>query len=72
MNEEVCRRAGIERRLASRVYWRVLRWFGQVERMDVYRMASRVLVAGVSAVWVRGRPKLGLKGVEGPGAYVDD
>ena len=32
-NEEVCRRAGIERELASRADQRVLRWFGQVERM---------------------------------------
>ena len=34
-NEEVRRRSGIERELASRVDQRVLRWFGQVERMDV-------------------------------------
>ena len=38
-NEEVCRRAGIERELASRADQRVLRWFGHVERMDEYRMA---------------------------------
>ena len=30
-NEEVRRRAGIERELASRADERVLRWFGQVE-----------------------------------------
>ena len=36
-NEEVSRRAGIERDLASRVDQRVLRWFGHVERMDEYR-----------------------------------
>ena len=33
-NEEVRRRAGIERELASRADQRVLRWFGHVERMD--------------------------------------
>ena len=58
-NEEVRRRAGIERELASRVDQRVLRWFGHVERMDQYRMARRVLVAEVSGVRVRGRPRLG-------------
>ena len=47
-NEEVCRRAGIERELASRADQRVLRWFGHVERMDEYRMARRVLMAEVS------------------------
>ena len=31
-NEEVCRRAGIERELASRADHIVLRWFGHVER----------------------------------------
>ena len=31
-NEEVRRRAGIERELASRADPRVLRWFGHVER----------------------------------------
>ena len=41
-NEEVCRRAGIERELASREDQRVLRWFGHVERMDEFRMARRV------------------------------
>ena len=36
-NEEVRRRAGVERELASRADQRVLRWFGHVERMDQYR-----------------------------------
>ena len=44
-NEEVRRRAGIEKELASRADQRVLRWFGHVERMDDYRMARRVLMA---------------------------
>ena len=42
-NEEVRRRAGIERELVSRDL-RLLRWFGHVERMDEYCMARRVLV----------------------------
>ena len=46
--EEVHRRAGIERELASRADQRVLRWFAHVKRMDDYRMARRVLMAKVS------------------------
>ena len=53
------RRAGIENELASRADWRVLRWFGHVERMDEYRMAKRVLMAAVIGRRVRGRPRLG-------------
>ena len=56
--EEVRRRAGIERELASREQ-RVLRWFGHVETMDEYRTARRVLIAEVSGGWVRGRPRFG-------------
>ena len=58
-NEEVHRRAGIERELASRADQRVLRWFGQVERMDKHRLARRVLMTEVSGGRVRGRPRLG-------------
>ena len=58
-NEEVRRRAGIERELASTADQRVLRWFWHVERMDEYRMARRVLIADVSGGLVRGRPRLG-------------
>ena len=58
-NEEVRRRAGIDRELASRTDQRVLRWFGHVEKMDDYRMARRVLMAEVSGGRVRGRPRLG-------------
>ena len=57
-NEEVRRRAGIERELASKADQRVLRWFGHVARMDEYRMARRVLMAEVSGGLVRGRPRL--------------
>ena len=45
--------------LASRAAQRVLRWFGHVERMDVHRMARRVLMAEVSGGRVRGIPRLG-------------
>ena len=58
-NEELRRRAGIERELASRADPRVLRWFGHVERMDEYRMARIVLMAEVSGGRIRGRPLLG-------------
>ena len=56
-NEEVRRRAGIERELASRADQRVLRWFGHVDRMDDHRMARRVLMAEVSRGRGRGRPR---------------
>ena len=58
-NEEVRRRAGIERELASRADQRVLRWFGHVERTDEYRMARRVMMEEVNGGRVRGRPTLG-------------
>ena len=58
-NEEVRRRAGIERELASRADQRVLRWFAHVEKMDEYHMARRVLMAEVSRGRVRGTPRLG-------------
>ena len=57
-NEEVCKRAAIERELTSRADQRVLRWFGHVERMDEYHMARRVLMVEVSEGRVRGRPRL--------------
>ena len=50
-NEEVSRRAG-------RADQRVLRWFGDVERMDEYSTARRMLMAEVSGGRVRGRPRL--------------
>ena len=58
-NEEVRRRAGIEKELVSRADQRVLRWFGYLERMDAYRMAGRVLMAEISGGRVRGRPRVG-------------
>ena len=53
-NEEVRKRAGIERELASRADQRILRWFGHVERMDEYRITRRVLMTEVSGGRVRG------------------
>ena len=47
-NEEVRRRARIERELASRADQRVLRWLGHVERIHEYRIARRVLMVEVS------------------------
>ena len=47
------------------MHQRVLRWFGHLQRMDEYRMASRVLMAVVSGWRVRGRQRLGwMDGVE--------
>ena len=51
-NEEVHRRAGIERELVSRADQGVLRWCGHVERMDEYHMARKVLMVEVSGGWV--------------------
>ena len=58
-NEEVSNTAEIERELASRADQGILRWFGHVERMDEYRISSRVLMAEVCLGWVRGRLRLG-------------
>ena len=48
-DEELRRRAGIERELASRADQRVLRWFRYVERLGMWdRMTRRMLMAEVS------------------------
>ena len=57
-SEEVRRRAGIERELASTADQRVLRWFGHMERMDEHRMTRRAMTAEVNGGRVRGRPRL--------------
>ena len=54
-NDEVRRRAGIERELASRADQRVLSWFGHME----YRTAKRVLMAEVSGGRARGKQRFG-------------
>ena len=56
-NEAVHRRAGMEMEFASRADQRVSTWFGDVERMDVYRIARRMLMAKVSFGLVRGRQR---------------
>ena len=58
-NEEVRRRAGIEKELVSRADQRVLRWFWHVERINEYRRARRVLMTEVCGGRVRGAPRLG-------------
>ena len=57
-SEEVRSRAGIENELVSEMDQTALRWFGQVEQMDDYRMARRVLIAEVSGGRVWSRPRL--------------
>ena len=52
-------KARIERKLASKVDLRVLRWFGHVERIDEYFMFGWVLMAEVSEGQVWSRPRLG-------------
>ena len=52
-NEEVCRRAGIERELPSRADQRVLRWFG------MWKECMSTEWPEVSGGLVRGRPRLG-------------
>ena len=51
------RRAGIERKLASRADQCVLSWFWHMERMDEYHMNRRVLMTDVIGGRVRGRPR---------------
>ena len=48
-NEEVCRRAGIERQLGSRADQRVLRWFGLVKMA----LGGRVDYGSCATMWER-------------------
>jgi len=57
-NEEVRRRAGVDRSLSERVDQKVLRWFGHMERMEGERLVKRVWIANASGVRPRGRPKI--------------
>ena len=57
-NEEMHIRAILEKEFSSRANQRVLRWFGNVEIMNEYRMARMVLMAEVSGGRVRCRPRL--------------
>ena len=56
-NEEIQRRAGIEKTLAEKVDRRVLQWFGHVERMDEERWPRKVKAAQVEGRLGRGRPR---------------
>ena len=56
-NEEVRRRAGIERLLST--VDQSIEMVGHVERMDEYRMARKVLMVEVSGGRVQARPRLG-------------
>ena len=42
--------------MSSRVYRKVLEWFGHVERMSVDRLTNRVYKSEVEGSWIRGRP----------------
>ena len=46
-NEVVRARTGVRRELAASVDMNVLRWFGQVERMDNERLLKKVMNAKV-------------------------
>ena len=56
-NEEVRRRAGVERKLSERVDQRVLGWYGHMVRMNDERLTKRVWKAEASGVRMRGRPE---------------
>ena len=56
-NEEVHRRAVIEREFVCRADQRVLRWFPHTVRLDEYRLARRVLMAHVRGGRARDRPR---------------
>ena len=58
-NEEVRRRAGIERELPSRADERILRWFGHVEGINEHRMTKRMLMAEAGGGRVRWRLRSG-------------
>lgn len=61
-NEEVRRRAGTERALASRVNQRVLHWLRNKERMDEKRMSKRVRRSTVCSEWLLASHLFGLIG----------
>ena len=64
-NEVVRARKGVRRELAARVDMNVLRWFGQVERMDNKRLLKKIMNAKVDGRSATGRPKFGwIDGVE--------
>ena len=56
-NEVVRARTGVRRELAATVDMNVLRWFGNVERMDNERLLKKVMNAKVDGRSTRGRPR---------------
>ena len=58
-NEEVFRRNGMGKELASRADQRVLQWFGHRKRMDEQCMAKMVMRLTVSGQQLQGRPRYG-------------
>ena len=58
-NEVVRARTGVRRELAARVDMNVLRWFGNVERMNNERLLKKVMNAEVGGRSARGRPSFG-------------
>ena len=56
-NEEVRRRAGVERKLSEKVDQRVLGWYGHVVRMCEVRLTQSVCRAEAGRVRLRGRPE---------------
>ena len=58
-NEEVRRRVHLEQQLSDRVDQSVLRWLGQMERMDEEQRVKRVMDADEEGNRARGRQKLG-------------
>ena len=55
-NEVVRERVGVPEKLSGRVDWKVLKWFGHVERMGSERMTKRVYMSEVEGQRGRGRP----------------
>ena len=58
-NEVVTAKKGVKRELAARVDMNVLRWFGQVERMDNERLLKKVMNAKVDGRSATGSPRFG-------------
>ena len=57
-NEEVRKRAGVEKEMAERADERLLGWFGHMERMGEERLVKEVWKAEVEGVNLRGRPRM--------------
>ena len=53
-NEVVRERVGVPEKLSGRVDWKVLKWFGHVERMGSERMTKRVYMSEVEEQRGRG------------------